>query len=226
MTSTTLPTATSWPFKRLTTEEMAAGLYFNYNEPFTQGHKCKHLFDITAVNNYTSDNDNDNSLMMLVVTQGPGVRGGRTMCLAGAVLGTGAFILIDTGATHNVIDINFARVVNLREQRINTTIILVGSGNEVSCRAASFTVPLCIDSESFQVDTFLLDITNDVDIILGMPWLVDLGRVTWDLSKLEMQFQHAGHVVTFTGIHPRRQAQTVVALPAPPPITPAPRQVQ
>jgi hypothetical protein len=70
------------------------------------------------------------------------------MYLAGAMFGTDAHILVETGATHNVIDVNFIRLIDLLEKRINT-MTLVGSGNEVSCQEASFSVPLCIDAETF-----------------------------------------------------------------------------
>ena len=52
--------------------------------------------------------------------------------LTGVVSGTGVHILLDTGATHNVIEINIAHLIGLLEQRMDTT-ILVGSGNEVQC---------------------------------------------------------------------------------------------
>ena len=70
---------------------------------------------------------------MMIGTTQPAVRGCHPMYLIGAVLGTGAHILVDTSATHNVIDINFARLIDLLKKRINT-MTLVGSGNEVSCR--------------------------------------------------------------------------------------------
>ena len=35
------------------------GLCFNCDGPFTRGHKCKHLFDITTVNDYDNDNNNE-----------------------------------------------------------------------------------------------------------------------------------------------------------------------
>jgi len=50
------------------------------------------------------------------------------MLLAGAILGEGVRILIDTGVTHNIIDINFAQLVCLMEHHINTR-ILVNSSN-------------------------------------------------------------------------------------------------
>jgi hypothetical protein len=97
------------------------------------------------------------------------------MYLIGVVSGTGINILVDMGATHNIIDINFARLISLLEQCIDTT-IFVGSGNKFSCQAASsFSIPLCIDAEVFYIDAFLLDIGNDIDINLGMPRLAGLG---------------------------------------------------
>ena len=90
------------------------------------------------------------------------------MYLAGVVSSNGVHILVDTGATHNIIDINVARLISLKEHRINTA-ILDGSGNEVPCRAATFNVPLRIDADVFDIDAYLLDIGNDVDIILGTP---------------------------------------------------------
>ena len=62
------------------------------------------------------------------------------------------------------------------ERRINTT-ILVGSGNEIACRGACFNVPLRIDFETFQIDALLVDIGVDIAIILGTPWMTDLGNV-------------------------------------------------
>jgi hypothetical protein len=85
-------------------------------------------------------------------------------------------ILVDSCATHNVIDINVAHSVGLLEQCINTT-ILVGSGNKVLRHTASFNIPGCINSDVFVIDAYLLDIGNDVDIVLGMPWLASLARV-------------------------------------------------
>jgi hypothetical protein len=45
------------------------------------------------------------------------------MCQAGAILGTGDHMLVDTGATHNFININFACIIGLMEQHINTSVL-------------------------------------------------------------------------------------------------------
>lgn len=100
------------------------------------------------------DDDDDNidivdaSLMMLTGTQNSGVRGGCTMILAGAILCEGVCILVNTSATHNVIDTNTAQLIGLAEWRITTT-VLVGSGTEFAYRGACFNIPLRIDADTF-----------------------------------------------------------------------------
>ena len=77
--------------------------------------------------------------------------------------------------------------------------ILVRSGNEVPCRAAAFNVPLRIDADVFDIDAYLLDIGNDVDIILSTPWLASLGRLTWDFTTM-LQYVRNGSLFTFTTV--------------------------
>jgi hypothetical protein len=205
MTMTTAsPLAPPRSFKHLTAEEMAerqcSELCFNCDEPFMRGHKCKHLFHIMAVNDYNSndnDTDIDNNLLMMIGTNHSLVQGRPPMHLTGVVSGMGVHILIYMGAMHNIIDINFTHLIGLQEQRINTA-ILVGSGNEVPYRATAFGVPLRIDADIFYIDAYLVDISNDVDIILGTPWLAGLGRLTWDFTTVRLQYICNGRPFTFT----------------------------
>jgi hypothetical protein len=60
---------------------------------------------------------------MMIITSRSAVRGGHTMCQAGAILGIGDHMLIDTGTTHNFININFACIISLTEQRMNTSVL-------------------------------------------------------------------------------------------------------
>ena len=97
-------------------EHRRSRLCCNCDEPFKRGHKCKHLFDITAVNDYDNNDDDadiDNSLLMMIGMGQSSVQGRPPMYLAGVVSGTSAHILVDTGATHNIIDINVARLIGL-----------------------------------------------------------------------------------------------------------------
>jgi hypothetical protein len=65
----------------------------------------------------------DHNLLMMIVTSQSAIRGRHTMCQAGAILGTSDHMLVNTGATHNFININFARIIGITEQRINTSVL-------------------------------------------------------------------------------------------------------
>jgi hypothetical protein len=143
------------------------------------------------------------------------------MYLEGMMNGAGVLVPVDSGSTHNVVDINVARSISLQEQRIDTT-ILVGSGNAMPCRGASFNVPLRISSDAFNIDAFLLDIGNDVDVVLGTPWLASLGRVTWDFTDMEMLYFRDGRPHTFHAAHHRQVPTLVRALSALPPVVRTP----
>lgn len=112
--------------------------------------------------------------MMLACALNTEVHKGHTIILTGAIPFDRVCILVNTGATHNIIDINIARLTGLTEWRITTT-ILVGSSSKLACQGACFNISLRID-EMFQIDTFFLDIGNDTYIIISTPWLADIGN--------------------------------------------------
>ena len=136
--------------------DAVANKLFTTSSPSTEPPRS--IVDTTATTSWSSskiiiDNDDDSTdidpcMMMLIGAPNSAVRGGRTMLLAGAILGQGVRILVDTGATHNVIDSSTARTIGLGEHRITTT-VLIGTGTELACRGACFTVPLRIDGKTF-----------------------------------------------------------------------------
>jgi hypothetical protein len=73
--------------------------------------------------------------------------------------------------------------------------VLVGNGTEINNTSVSFNVPVSINTEEFHSDALLLDMGNDVDIILGTPWLANMGIIAWNFELMEMQFQRNGHTI-------------------------------
>jgi hypothetical protein len=118
------------------------------------------------------------------------------------IFDTGNHMLVGTGVTHSFTNINFVRLIGLQEHRIDTT-IFIGNGNEVPCKATTFNVSIRIDGVVFDIDAYLLDIGNDVNVILGTPWLAGLVRVTWDFTTMQLQHIRNGHPVTFTTVCPQ-----------------------
>jgi hypothetical protein len=70
------------------------------------------LFEITTVNDYDVE-EADASLMMVIGRLQSGVQGASPMYLEGVMNGAGVLVLVDSGSTHNIIDINVARAIDL-----------------------------------------------------------------------------------------------------------------
>jgi hypothetical protein len=61
-------------------------------------------------------------------------------------------------------------------------------GNAVPCRATALNISIPLAGPTFDIDTHLLDFGNNIDVILGTPWLASLGRVTRDFANKELQY--------------------------------------
>jgi hypothetical protein len=97
------------------------------------------------------------------------------------------------------------------EQRVRATVLLGNGG--ITCQGACRHVPLHIDNEYFQIDALMMDIRSDINIVLGMPWLEAIGRIKWDFTSREMQFQRGQRTVSFTT---NRRCQASRIEPTPP----------
>jgi hypothetical protein len=150
-----------------------------YNRHSINDYKCENNLTISLID------DTVNTFTMMTGTTNAASRRCTPIFLTGVITSMGVFILVDTGAMHNIVDINVACAISLREQRIDTT-ILISSGTNVTCQTASFSTLLCIDNEVSTIDVFLLDIGNNINVVLGTPWLASLRRLMWDFTSMEL----------------------------------------
>lgn len=59
-----------------------------------------------------------------------------------------------------------------------------------------------------------MDLSVDINIVLGMPWMANLGSILWNFASLEIWFQQGDRTVTFT-VPSGQASQMVLALPVP-----------
>jgi hypothetical protein len=97
-----------------------------YNRHNINVYKCENNLTISLTD------DTDNTFTMMIGTTNAAAHRYTPMFLTGVITSMGVFILVDTGVMHNIIDINVVRAIGLREQRIDTT-ILIDSGTKVTC---------------------------------------------------------------------------------------------
>jgi hypothetical protein len=59
-----------------------------------------------------------------------------------------------------------------------------------------------------------VDLSVDINIVLGMPWMANLGSILWNFASLEIWFQQGDRTVTFT-VPSGQASQMVLTLPVP-----------
>jgi hypothetical protein len=195
--------------RRLNTAEMqdrrARGLCFNCEEKFVPGHRCKKLFVIEGI--YDTDEEEGDpieggeeepiiSLHALTGTPHP-----QTMRVRGAVGRFGLTILMDTGSTHNFINVQVAARLGLKPTHTGNMRVIVANGEKLECTGVCAGIILWIQGEPFKIDFYLLPM-DVCEIVLGTQWLRMLGPIWWDFSKLLMRFSWGGREVELRGIKP------------------------
>ncbi|XP_052203138.1 uncharacterized protein LOC127808607 [Diospyros lotus] len=204
--------------KRLSWDEMQKrheqGLCFNCNEKFTPGHKCKvaqsflievkeppeeeeyeesdpHVpFDIPAANSGVEAEDLPKvSLHALAGSAGP-----QTMQVTAMLKGKVASLLINNGSTHNFISTKVAHKLQIPTTIIEPFEVRVASGERLAGTQQCKAVSLKIQHIYVSVDLYVIPLAG-VDIVLGVQWLAQLGKVVFDYKQMAMEFTLGGRQV-------------------------------
>jgi hypothetical protein len=210
--STTTSSTPTRLFKQLTPEEMAdqckMGLCYNCDEPYVRGHKCACQFFLEATDYVVEESKDDTEPVdasfdpekpMISLAAITGIRVEKTMQLP-VQIGMHKFTaLLDSGSTHNFIDVNAARRAGLQVDDCPGTHVVVANGDHVACRGLNRAIPLQIGDTSFAVDCFAIPLPH-YDMVLRISWLRTLGPIFWDFNGLHMAFVLRGRRMLWTGV--------------------------
>ncbi|KAK8947051.1 hypothetical protein KSP39_PZI006620 [Platanthera zijinensis] len=122
-----------------------------------------------------------------------------TMRLVGRVRRERVTILVDSGSTHNFIHPDVARKVG---QQIDTGAafqVMVADGSKLQCQGMLKAVELRMQEYVGCTDVYLLPIRGS-DMVLGVQWLQQLRRVTFDWDQMTMEFMQGGRQFCLTGL--------------------------
>ncbi|XP_047943164.1 uncharacterized protein LOC125190006 [Salvia hispanica] len=198
LTSTKPPQA-----RRLTWAEMQAkrekNECFNCDEPFSRGHTCK--FNQALLIEIEDEEEEDTppiydeelgagtpaiSLNALM-----GESRGKSMRMTGNLNGEILQLLIDSGSSLNFIHPRRAEELQLPVTHIPQVFVRVANGERMPCSLRFEAVPITIQGITFQTDLYGLSICN-LDVVLGLPWLENLGPVLTDYKAMTMEFEWRG----------------------------------
>ncbi|XP_031092287.1 uncharacterized protein LOC115996981 [Ipomoea triloba] len=144
----------------------------------------------------------------------------RSLRLWGDIHGQRIQILVDGGSTHNFIQPSVAEKLHLPTKTIEKfkeklhlptkTIekfnVYIGNGDSLHCRVRCPQVPIQMQGTIFPIDLFVLPIQGP-DVVLGVQWLQQLGKITHDYAQLSMEFLWNGQPICLKGDHARSLQQ-------------------
>jgi len=189
-TSTTTkrePRNPTW--KRLTTAEMAErrakGLCFNCDEMFSVGHKCPKLFCIMMTDEDEDTTNDDTPEISLNAIRGE--KTDKTFQVRAVIRLGVAWVLLDTGSTHNFIATRAADHLQVPVQYRPGLRVALPDGGKMASSGICRGLQMAVQGYEFSTDFFAIPLKG-FDIVLGIRWLKQLGPIIWDFAAREMEF--------------------------------------
>jgi hypothetical protein len=201
------PTSTR-PNRTYTAEEQAErraqGLCMFCDEMFTPGHQFKHKRSTLMVLNVDDDGSGDDEKPSdeSVVTDNvsptlvnpqlslqalTGIAAYHTMRVTGLHEKKLLHILLDSGSTHNFLDLDVAKTLGCKLEAIPPLAITGGGGHQLEAAFICRNFKWQLQQGHFTADVIVLPL-GCCDLILGVQWLKSLGPILWDFDKLQMEF--------------------------------------
>lgn len=184
-------------------EKIAKGLCYYCDQPYNRDHKCNfkepQLFTVEVPGNSEAEDDNGSDDEDIVQEMGmnqpcisvsalSGNHNFHTMRVKGMVNGKPLHILIDSGSTHNFLDLNRAKKLGCHLDSIEPQAITVADGNHIACQEVCSCFVWKMGGIEFSTEVMLIPL-GSCDMVLGIQWLSTLGTVNWNFKKLLMEFE-------------------------------------
>ncbi|KAJ0103623.1 hypothetical protein Patl1_06047 [Pistacia atlantica] len=109
------------------------------------------------------------------------------MRILGHVNGYVVVILIDTGSTHNFMDLSIQLRAHLPSQSTLGLLVRVANGDTLFSIGKCEDIQFHMQGNTFRIDFYVLTL-GECDIVLGVQWLRTLGPILWDFVQLRMEF--------------------------------------
>jgi hypothetical protein len=111
-----------------------------------------------------------------------------TLHIRGIIQGQREIALIDGGATHNFIDASLVSRWALHTEDFEGFDVVVADGHTVECLDRVPILEMKLGNYTVR-DTFYVVYLLDKDVVLGVQWMITLGKITTNYQTLEMGFR-------------------------------------
>jgi len=125
----------------------------------------------------------------------------KTMRLIGWIRNHRVVILIDSGSTHNFIDLHSLPKLCLGDLIPLQLKVRVANGDTLLSSGKCPSVNIRVQGAVITSEFYLLPL-GECDVVLGVEWLRTLGPILWDFAAMTMQFNLNASSVTLKGLSP------------------------
>ena len=110
-----------------------------------------------------------------------------TLRIRRTVRGQRVSVLVDSGATYNFIDAQMVEQRGIQTESFDEFSVLVPGDQTMVCARCVPELLVMMGTYTLTDHFFMVDIPN-TNMILGVQWLITLGKVTTDRKTLEMEW--------------------------------------
>ncbi|KAK8938871.1 hypothetical protein KSP39_PZI011490 [Platanthera zijinensis] len=226
--SAPIPTTGRRNHPRLTHREMeekrSKGLCFWCDRKFTPGHRCADKLQSYTLElipddeddpvleegevEFTNEESGDLGMVAEEHSDGAppqvsfnaltGLTHFHTMRVIASYRGKPISILIDSGSTHNFIDVHAAARLQCKLTPIPMFNVAIANGRTLASSQKVEEFQWCMQGVCFTSEMLVLPL-GGCEVVLGVQWLITLGVVHWDFKNLQMEFVSQGRKVSLRG---------------------------
>lgn len=185
-------------------EKRANNICFFCNEKFHPGHKCKaQVYRLEIMEDSDDEEFKEEERLegeqekleeetpQISLQALAGINTYQTMRLVGRIGKHTLQNLVDSGSTHNFLDMDVARRLHCQLNRIPQMLVTVVDGNKLTSDAVCKGFTWRLHGEEYKADMIVVALAS-CEMILGVQWLTTLGPILWDFEKLRMEFKYNG----------------------------------
>lgn len=191
-------------------DRRAKGLCYYFDEKYTPEHYLKHknpqLYALEVdeqeeeiYEDAIQEEEQNEVIPQISVNVVAGLSDYRTMKFKGVHKKIVVFILIDSGSTHNFIDVKVVKKLGCVPNLAELTKVAVADGRKLKVNGTIKNLQWNFQHNTFKVDFMVIPLGN-CDMVLGVQWLETLSPITWNFKTLEMSFTMGKHKVVLKGI--------------------------
>ncbi|CAL8175631.1 unnamed protein product [Prunus armeniaca] len=208
--------------RKLTPEEIQYkrqnNLCFYCDEKFVRGHKCARKQILLLDMGYNSSEEekivhelqqieqvvevNACCITACALYGTPASIAIKTMKLIDVIKNCPVVVLLDSGSSHNFIDIGMVKKLGWKLDQSHICDVMIADGGQVHSKGCCAAVHLAIGTYVYTSDMFALPL-GGCDIVLGVQWLRTLGPILWDFERLTTKFWHGNKQICLSSSKPQ-----------------------